>query len=451
MLQDLLTSPLLPIEPPGFVASWCLDADGEPISFHRYQQELSRLVDQLPDDGCFALNLCRDRYQFLLAFHAVVLKGQTNLLPPNQVSATQSQLLQQYEGSYIICDQPLSEKPDVPVVQVDVQDDQGLNMVERSFHIPSRQPAAILFTSGSTGRPSAVNKSWGELQLGVQTAAESLGLGSNPESRVIATVPPQHMFGLEFSAMLPLSIGIGFYSGQPFFPEDVRLALQQSAGHCILVTTPLHLRTCLDSGIDWRACGCELILSATAPLSRELAERAEAQFDVPLKEIYGSTETGAIAWRRTAEEEDWHLLPGLDIKPQDECFFISGGHLSTPRRVSDRISLQKPDRFHLLGRHADLIKIAGKRTSLSELNLILQGIEGVVDGSFVDTTEQGQETSRLAAVVVAPGLERRQLLAAMAKWIDPVFLPRPLLFVDALPRNETGKLPQQALRALLDS
>ncbi len=449
MHQDLLNPQ--PAESQRFAEAWGLDADGEPISLQRYQADLSRLIGQLPDAGRFALNVCRDRYHFIVAFHAVALKGQTSLLPPNQAPATRSQLLQQYDDSYLICDQPLSDISGVPVVQLTTSAERRLNGAVFEFEVPSRQPAAILFTSGSTGRPSAIIKSWGELQSGVQAVAFHLGLADNPEDRIIATVPPQHMFGLEFSAMLPLSVGIGFHSGQPFFPEDVRLALEQSAGHGILVTTPLHLRACLDSGIDWHPCGCQLILSATAPLSRELAERAEEQFGAPLKEIYGSTESGATAWRHTAEEEDWNLLPGLSMRPQEECFFISGGHLSAPCRLSDRVQLQAPGRFRLLGRHADLIKIAGKRASLSELNQLLLGIEGVVDGSFIESVDTGRETSRLAAVVVAPGLERRQLLDELAQWIDPVFLPRPLLFVDALPRNETGKLPQLALRALLES
>ena len=452
MHQDLLNPlPLPATGGPDLDPAWGLDSHGIAVSFRQYRHDLSRLTAQLPGGGRFALNLCRDRYRFLLAFHAVALRGQTNLLPPNQAPATQDLLLQQYDGSYIISDQPQSDTGDVPVVLVQTSTDYGLNGVEQGYDVPPRHLAAILFTSGSTGRPSAVNKAWGELQAGVRAAADSLALTENPHGRIIATVPPQHMFGLEFSAVLPLSADIGFYSGQPFFPEDVRQTLQQSAGRGILVTTPIQLRTCLESGIDWTPCGCRLILSATAPLSRELAQRAEAQFGAPLKEIYGSTETGAIAWRRTAEEDAWNLFPGLSMKPQEECFFVSGGHLSVPCRVSDRVQLQAPGRFRLLGRHTDLIKIAGKRASLNELNQLLQRIDGVLDGCFIGMAEPGRENRRLAAVVVAPGLERSQLLDALSQWIDPVFLPRPLLFVDAMPRNEVGKLPQQALRALLES
>ncbi len=451
MHQDLLKSRQQPTESPRFATAWCLDARGETISIDQYRHDLNQFMCQLPDDGRYALNLCKDRYRFLVAFHAVALKGQTSLLPPNQAPATRRLLLQQYESSYLISDQPLDDVCDAPVVQIQTDSGHGLNGVTREVDVSSYRPAATLFTSGSTGRSSAVEKTWAELRAGVRTAAESLDLNGDRHDCIIATVPPQHMFGLEFSVILPLSVGIGFHSGQPFFPEDVRQVLQQCAGRGVLVTTPVQLRTCLESGIDWGRCGCRLILSATAPLSRELAECAEAQFSAPLKEIYGSTETGAIAWRRTAEEEDWRLFPSLRMSSQEEYCFVSGGHFSVPTPVGDRIRIREPGRFQLLGRHADLIKIAGKRASLNELNQVLQRIDGVLDGSFIDAAEPGQESRRLAAVVVAPGLERRQLLDALAQWIDPVFLPRPLLFVDALPRNEVGKLPKQALRALLES
>ena len=105
--------------------------------------------------------------------------------------------------------------------------------------------------------------------------------------------------------------------------------------------------------------------------------------------------------------------------------------------------------FRLLGRREDLVNIAGKRTSLGYLNHQLNQIEGVVEGVFVAPDEVGTEVRRLLALVVAPGLNERQLLAALAERLDPVFLPRPLIKVDALPRNDTGKVTRAALLALI--
>ena len=108
--------------------------------------------------------------------------------------------------------------------------------------------------------------------------------------------------------------------------------------------------------------------------------------------------------------------------------------------------------FLLHGRIADLVNIAGKRHSLASLNHLLNSIPGVVDGAFYMPDEPGEaRIARLAACVVAPGMDAPRLLAALREHIDPVFLPRPLLFVDALPRNHTGKLPRAVLQALFQT
>ena len=118
--------------------------------------------------------------------------------------------------------------------------------------------------------------------------------------------------------------------------------------------------------------------------------------------------------------------------------------LFAPRaRRASRAYLQRA-----LGRHADLINIAGKRTSLAYLNHQINAIPGVVDAAFHLPDGDESETPRLTAFVVAPALERQQLLAALRQRIDPIFLPRPLILLDTLPRNSTGKLPREALQAL---
>jgi acyl-coenzyme A synthetase/AMP-(fatty) acid ligase len=116
--------------------------------------------------------------------------------------------------------------------------------------------------------------------------------------------------------------------------------------------------------------------------------------------------------------------------------------------LSDSIEILGDGRFLLHGRHADLVNIAGKRSSLAYLNHQIAALPGVVDAVFFLPDETADGVSRLCAVVVAPGVERRQLLAALRERIDPVFLPRPLILVDALPRNATGKLPRARLLAL---
>jgi acyl-coenzyme A synthetase/AMP-(fatty) acid ligase len=104
----------------------------------------------------------------------------------------------------------------------------------------------------------------------------------------------------------------------------------------------------------------------------------------------------------------------------------------------------------LHGRHADLINIAGKRASLAYLNQQLGAIPGVEDGVFLPPADEAADSvARLAALVVAPAHTPASLMQALRERIDPIFLPRPLLFVDALPRNATGKLPARLALELL--
>ena len=129
--------------------------------------------------------------------------------------------------------------------------------------------------------------------------------------------------------------------------------------------------------------------------------------------------------------------------------WVRGGHVETEILLNDLIDLHSPETFLLQGRTADLINIAGKRTSLSNLNHHLNAIEGVQDGVFVMPDDKDGDVTRLMAFVVAPNLTSESLMHALCQRIDPAFLPRPLRFVAALPRNQTGKLPREALQKLV--
>jgi acyl-coenzyme A synthetase/AMP-(fatty) acid ligase len=172
-----------------------------------------------------------------------------------------------------------------------------------------------------------------------------------------------------------------------------------------------------------------------------------------LVEIYGSTETGQIATRHTADSLTWRLLPEVRLSAEGGAAYAHGGHVEQFTALCDVVELTGVDEFILHGRTADLVNVAGKRSSFAYLNAQLHGIPGVLDGVFF-LREPGSGSltgaERLAAAVVAPGVDAKTLLGHLRDRIDPVFLPRPLLMVDRLPRNATGKLPQHALRSLAD-
>ena len=397
------------------------------------------------------LNLCEDRYAFTVGFFAALLRGQTNLLPPSRLAAVCEEIAADYSGSYCLTD---ASRADLAIEQVpsDLPDDPPCataSWSESLSEIHRNHVAAIAFTSGSTGKARPNSKSWGSLETGAHLAKRRFSLNQDSGHTVVATVPPQHMYGLETSVLLPVVCGVTVHAGRPFFPEDIRVALTEVPAPRVLVTTPVHLRACLDAELEWPA--VDFIISATAPLSSELAARVERLMQTRVLEIYGFSEAGSIASRRTLDGERWRLYDGLSIAKRGELMFVEGGHIPHPVPMSDIVECLVDGDFRLLGRNADIVNVAGKRASLGDLNHRLSEIEGVEDGVFFVSPRSNGRITRLAALVVAPQLDEQTILSALTKRVDPAFLPRPLRIVDSLPRSETGKLPRQALIALFES
>ena len=414
------------------------------VSLARFFAHVRGVAAKLPA-GAHAINLCEDRYRFLVAFCAVAVRGQTTLLPPSRAPAMISEELRRHADSYCIGDVALDETPprywrlpqELPVLEgAPLQlDDDAL--------------VAIGFTSGSTGEPRPNPKTWGAFRT---STAQNLAALSDlwpaaATPSVVATVPAQHMYGMEMSVLLPLLGGVAVHAARPFFPEDIAQALRGAPSPRLLVTTPVHLRALVQSDVDLPVMAG--IVSATAPLPMELAAAAEARFGCEVRELFGSTETCVIARRRTAREHAWTPLPGVQLQPQPDGSLVHAPHLPTPVALADLVELSGDGRFTLSGRQADLLEIAGKRASLGDLTRQLQAVPGVRDGVVfqLDAADAGG-VRRIAALAVAD-VDAATILRALRRGIDPVFLPRPLRCVSALPRNETGKLPRTALLRLL--
>jgi acyl-coenzyme A synthetase/AMP-(fatty) acid ligase len=259
-------------------------------------------------------------------------------------------------------------------------------------------------------------------------------------------VPHQHSYGLESTILLGLQHGLIIDAGWPLYPADIRAAIERAAGPRRLVTTPVHLRALVaEPGGMPRV---DLILSATAPLPVSLAAQAEACFGASLIEIYGCTEAGQVATRRTAQETRWQCLDGVELSQNEHGTWASGAAVEGVALLQDMIELSGPTTFLLGERAADLIDVAGKRASLAHLNHQLQSIPGVRDGVFFIGEADGPRVARLMALAVAPDLRPETILQALRERIDAAFLPRPLMLVGMLPRNELGKLPREALLRL---
>lgn len=426
------------------------------ITAAQYLADVHALAADLPVRGAL-VNLCGDRYRFAVGLGAAMLRGHPSLLPPNALPATLADLRERHPDLYALVGDEATEPAGLPVVRC-TADGFAPAQGPACPRLPPEQLAATLLTSGSTGQPRPHSKAWGPLVESIRAEARRLAeaTGGEPPAlatlagwSVVATVPAQHSYGFESSVLLAMLSGAAFDAGRPYFPADIAECLDRLPRPRALVTTPFHLKTFLAADIAHPP--VDLVLSATAPLSPQLARLAESTLGGPLVEIYGCTEAGQVATRRTAQGEPWQTFGNLRIERRvdggDEQYWVQGGHVVEPTPLSDVLELDDARHFRLLGRANDVINVAGKRSSLAHLNYHLNSIPGVQDGAVWLPDDEPDGIVRPVAFVVAPELTGQAIVQALRERLEAVFVPRRVVHVPALPREATGKLTAQGLRA----
>lgn len=418
---------------------------GQGISCRDFLGQLQVLASSLPDKTV-AINLCEDRYAFMLGFCAAIVRGQCNLLLPSHQPGVIREAMLASSDRYVLHDGAFGEfdgldfdlRP-IPAMQCSSLD---IPMIEDS------QLAAVVHTSGSTGESTQIPKYWRTLGEGTEINLRYILDDSPGPVGLVATVPPWHMWGLETSILLPLFSNSQVYSGNSSFPEDIREALEQMPKKRFLVSTPVHLRAIVNSGIEFP--NVDRVFSATAPLVPDAARAVEQVFSAEVFDMYGCSEAGLLAFRRVAQQPEWQFFDAFRVTQNGARTCIDANHLPETVVLADLLEFLEDGRFILKGRDTDLIKIGGKRASLAELTNRLLAIEGVQDAVVFELSAASQDSEiRLSALVVAPTRTPKEIRMVLADVVDPVFLPRPIRCVDALPRSSTGKLRKVELEKIV--
>lgn len=432
-------------EPRQQVVAW---RGGSPLRRQTLFAEAAALATSLPRGDAIA-NYCSDRYRFLVAFVAALMSDRLMLLPSDRTAHTLRELADLHPG--ICCVGDDGEMPTVatlPTLRLVCDGLSAADIEVPQFVVPPARVVAQVFTSGSTGKPVANPKTWGTLVAKAGLFRDVLRMPADLPISIVATVPAQHMYGFECSVLAPLSTPSSVHVGRPLLPPAVAAALASLPAPRVLVTTPIHLRALVAARQPLPEIA--RIVSATTRLGADLAARVENEYTTQVLEIYGFTEAGIVASRRTACDENFHCREDMRIGGQAGCHFIEAPHLPGPVPITDLIELASEHSFRFAGRAEDLVDIAGRRASLAGLNAILLEVDGVVDGAFVTPADAvSGSAKRLLAFVVAPGCTAQYIRRELGRRIDPVFLPRRIHFVAALPRNDTGKLTQSAIELLL--
>jgi len=386
------------------------------------------------------INVCEDRFGLLVGFAAALMRGLPTLLPPNPLVETIDNIHARWPGSYVLCDR-LGERSTAPQVQLNL----GLVGSSENPRIQHSAMAAVVFTSGTTGSSLPQEKTWRLLVEGTAINLRYyLGANLGPWT-VVSTVPGQHMYGLETTLLSAMHGPVCMHDGRPFYPASVVKALEEAPPPRLLVSTPVHLRALVGSGLAFPRVA--RVLSATAPLDDALAASLRHLFSGELVEIYGCSEVGSMAWRCPAVGAPWHFFEGLQPETDGDMTTIDAAHLPKRVRLPDKLEFDKQGGFILVGRDSDLVKIGGKRCSLAEVTRLLLGVPGVKD-AVVFRVPGASEHGRLAALVVAENQDSVGLRIALRRVLDPVFIPRPIRLVPALPRSAAGKLSHEAMLRL---
>lgn len=409
---------------------------GRGVTAAEFLAQVAGLARGLPGAGA-VINICDDRYHFMVGFAAALTRGLATLLPPNPLDETVHAIYRRWSGSCVLTDVP-GRRLDAPVVFVDA----SATGSAANADIPDGTLAAVAFTSGTTGSSVPQFKTWHSL---VESTAINLRYflpaGQGPFA-VVATVPAQHMYGMETSVLSAMRGRASMHDGRPFYPANVAASLCEVPEPRVLVSTPVHLRALVGSGLKFSRLA--RVLSATAPLDAALAASVEAMFSCEVVEIYGCTEVGSMAWRRTSASERWCFFDGLQASNHGGFTVISAAHLQQSVPLPDTLEIGDDGSFLLVGRDSDLVKVGGKRTSLAEVTRLIMAIPGV-DDAVAFQVPGATDSTRLAALVVSGSLNGSAVRSALRPVLDSVFIPRQVLMVPALPRSATGKLAHDAV------
>lgn len=314
-----------------------------------------------------------------------------------------------------------------------------------------------LKTSGSTGEPVVVRKTVAQFQSEAAALVAWLDVDALPVvDAVIGSVSTQHLYGLSFRIALSLCAGWPIHRPACVYPEQLLEAACRHR-HPVLICTPMLLNHLGEGRVADRLAGrIPLLISSAGSLPAATSQRLAQHLGVVPQEIYGSTETGAMAGRQG--EELWHPLPTLKHGVhEDDTLWVDSPWSDGVQRLGDVVQPQG-NGFLLLGRQDRVIKLADKRVSLTQIEHRLLLHSWVSD---VHCTRHPKQPERLAAVVAlsAEGIEtlrtqgRKQLIAelrtVLRDFLDVIALPRIWRLATQLPRNAQGKLPAAALDALL--
>ncbi|WP_428025190.1 AMP-binding protein [Arcobacter sp.] len=240
----------------------------------------------------------------------------------------------------------------------------------------------LYFSSGSTGFPSGALKTKENILEEIEVISSLLKKYNI--KRVIVTVPFIHLYGSLFGLFFPLVNGIDIIFKEHFLPHDL---LEMIDDNSLVVTTPLYIKA-LNRINESKNLSKSLFVSSTGPLFPDDAKEFNDKFSTNILQIFGSTETGGIAYKFN-DETLWTITKKVITSINEnnelkvESPFISNliyekEFKTTNHQIQtfDYVEFEG-NKFKLIGRSSQILKVAGKRYSTIQIENILEEIDGI--------------------------------------------------------------------------
>ena len=408
----------------------------QPLMLQRLRQQVQQLCGVLLARPEPRWALCfDDSWQFTVGLLAALHAGKTPVIPGH----CRPSLLQEQASAFDAVLTDCALPPFCPQLTLDAA---AHTCCEP---LPAIAPDArlVLFTSGSTGQPRQVTKPLVCLDTEIQWLAARWGERLQ-DCCVVASVSHQHLYGLTFRIMLPMALGLPFVSSQLLYSEQ--LSALPVDGPLAFISSPAFLRR-LDFSLT--PPGCRLIVSAGGVLSDETAAAVAARWQLAVDEIYGSSETGVLAWRsRTDTHPLWQPFDGVKFSRHGQQRWLVRSPLIAENDgllLDDKLEFAVSGGFQLCGRHDRVVKIEDKRVSLSEIERRLLAIAGIADAVALPISRYGRRA--IGVVLVLHNEQDSDRLAQLKpqwkrelqRWLEPVAMPRFWRVVRLIPHNSQSK------------
>lgn len=391
-----------------------------------------------------ALLACHDRYHACVGLLACGLARRVALFPPALRADAVSAISERHSGAWVVSDEgefgtafsSLLARDRTPPC-FDGGDDPN-------------QWVATVYTSGSTGEPVGCEKTAAQLFGEAEFLAQRFGIGSG--SRLLASAPPHHLYGLLFGVLVPLSAGAASVRRCSPMPASLAKAIQEHSVDTLCAVPP-HLAglLALEPG---ELSPLRRVFCSAGRLEADLSDELRQRFAVEVIEIFGSSETGGIAYR-TDPRAPWRPFDGVSVRCDAKGVLMLNSpflppHVDGPFRSSDRIELFADGTFSHLGRLDDVVKIGGERISVREVERAIRRLDGVRDAAVLRISTAGPRQWELWACIAAADIDAKRMRESLGSVLQPVALPRRVKLVHRLPREVSGKISRERLLELFE-